>query len=150
MHAHPRFVSPARPHRIGGDIRGYTRTGLRSEPAFRGTPITLFGDCDLGHGGSRAGAIVRICHVGDVPRCRYGHDAVMAHTEMNLANSDVSQTIESELPTGTVTFLLTDIEGSTKLWEAGADEDGSLGSPSLRVARSGCRVARRCAPDRAG
>jgi predicted ATPase/class 3 adenylate cyclase/DNA-binding CsgD family transcriptional regulator len=46
----------------------------------------------------------------------------MAHTEMNLANSDVSQMVESELPTGTVTFLLTDIEGSTKLWEAGADE----------------------------
>ena len=53
---------------------------------------------------------------------RTGHDAVMAHTEMNLANSDVSRTVESELPTGTVTFLLTDIEGSTKLWEAGADE----------------------------
>ncbi len=46
----------------------------------------------------------------------------MAHTEMNLTNSDVSRTVESELPTGTVTFLLTDIEGSTKLWEAGADE----------------------------
>jgi predicted ATPase/class 3 adenylate cyclase/DNA-binding CsgD family transcriptional regulator len=45
----------------------------------------------------------------------------MAHAEMNLANLDVSQTVESELPTGTVTFLLTDIEGSTKLWEAGAD-----------------------------
>ena len=25
---------------------------------------------------------------------------------------------EAELPTGTVTFLLTDIEGSTRLWEA--------------------------------
>src|SRR5438045_9239317 len=46
----------------------------------------------------------------------------MAHTETNLANSDVSQGVESELPTGTVTFLLTDIEGSTNLWEAGADE----------------------------
>ena len=67
-------------------------------------------------------AFVRICHVGDVPRGPCRHDAVMAHTEMNLANSDVTQTIESELPTGTVTFLLTDIEGSTKLWEAGADE----------------------------
>jgi len=46
----------------------------------------------------------------------------MAQTEINLADSDVSQTVESELPTGTVTFLLTDIEGSTKLWETGADE----------------------------
>ena len=50
------------------------------------------------------------------------HDADMAYTEMNLTDSDVSQSVESELPTGTVTFLLTDIEGSTKLWEAGADE----------------------------
>lgn len=46
----------------------------------------------------------------------------MAHTRVNLTDSDVSQALESELPTGTVTFLLTDIEGSTNLWEAGADE----------------------------
>ena len=46
----------------------------------------------------------------------------MIPTETTLANSDVSQSVEPELPTGTVTFLLTDIEGSTKLWEAGADE----------------------------
>lgn len=45
----------------------------------------------------------------------------MTHTGVHLANLDVSQTVESELPTGTVTFLLTDVEGSTKLWEAGAD-----------------------------
>jgi predicted ATPase/class 3 adenylate cyclase/DNA-binding CsgD family transcriptional regulator len=41
---------------------------------------------------------------------------------MNLTDSGVRETVETELPTGTVTFLLTDIEGSTKLWEAGADE----------------------------
>jgi predicted ATPase/class 3 adenylate cyclase/DNA-binding CsgD family transcriptional regulator len=46
----------------------------------------------------------------------------MAPLAMNLADSDVSQAIESALPTGMVTLVLTDIEGSTKLWEAGADE----------------------------
>ena len=46
----------------------------------------------------------------------------MARSTINLANSDVSETVETELPSGTVTFLLTDIEGSTKLWEAGADD----------------------------
>ncbi len=46
----------------------------------------------------------------------------MASSEVNLTNSGVSGTVASDLPTGTVTFLLTDIEGSTKLWEAGAEE----------------------------
>ena len=46
----------------------------------------------------------------------------MAQSIVNLQGSDVPQAVESELPTGTVTFLLTDVEGSTKLWEAGADE----------------------------
>ena len=69
--------------------------------------------------------------MGDVLRCRYRHDGVMIPTEMNLANSDVSHSVEPELPTGTVTFLLTDIEGSTKLWEAGADGDRDLRGPSL-------------------
>lgn len=46
----------------------------------------------------------------------------MAESTVNLRNSDVPETVESELPTGTVTFLLTDVEGSTKLWEARADE----------------------------
>lgn len=44
---------------------------------------------------------------------------------MNLTNSDVPEMVASDLPTGTVTFLLTDIEGSTKLWEAGAEEMAS-------------------------
>ena len=46
----------------------------------------------------------------------------MAQSELNLTDSVVRETVETELPTGTVTFLLTDIEGSTKLWESGADE----------------------------
>ncbi len=46
----------------------------------------------------------------------------MARSDVNLTNSVVPETVASALPTGTVTFLLTDIEGSTKLWEAGADE----------------------------
>jgi class 3 adenylate cyclase len=46
----------------------------------------------------------------------------MDRSTLNLADSHVPQMLESELPTGTVTFLLTDVEGSTKLWEAGADE----------------------------
>jgi predicted ATPase/class 3 adenylate cyclase/DNA-binding CsgD family transcriptional regulator len=46
----------------------------------------------------------------------------MAESIMKLTESDVPQTAESDLPTGTVTFLLTDVEGSTKLWEAGPDE----------------------------
>src|SRR5712691_6907023 len=64
----------------------------------------------------------RICHLGDVRRVRSQQDATMVRSAMNLANSDVAETVASELPTGTVTFLLTDIEGSTKLWEAGADD----------------------------
>lgn len=46
----------------------------------------------------------------------------MDRSTLNLADSHVPEMLESELPTGTVTFLLTDVEGSTKLWEAGADE----------------------------
>src|SRR3954469_20878626 len=53
----------------------------------------------------------------------------MGRSEMNLSDSDVPETVESDLPTSTVTFLLTDIEGSTKLWEAGAD------ATALSVAR---------------
>jgi class 3 adenylate cyclase len=33
-------------------------------------------------------------------------------------SQDADQPARAELPTGTVTFLLTDIEGSTRLWES--------------------------------
>ena len=46
----------------------------------------------------------------------------MDRSAVNLTNSVVPEAFASELPTGTVTFMLTDVEGSTKLWEAGADE----------------------------
>ena len=56
----------------------------------------------------------------------------------------------SDLPTGTVTLLLADIEGSTRLWETQPDEmtaaGGAAGSHGVR------RRVRpsRCAPGRAG
>ena len=63
-----------------------------------------------------------ICHLADVRPACYRHDAAMAQTIVNLQTRTCPEPVESELPTGTVTFLLTDVEGSTKLWEAGADE----------------------------
>ena len=63
-----------------------------------------------------------ICHVADVRPAASRDDAAMAQSIVNLQGSDVPDAVASELPTGTVTFLLTDVEGSTKLWEAGADE----------------------------
>ena len=57
----------------------------------------------------------------------------MARSPMNLANSDVSQTVESELPTGTVTFLLTDIEGSTRGWEAQGELMGEAVARHYRI-----------------
>ena len=60
---------------------------------------------------------------------------------MNLPDSDVPETAESELPTGTVTFLLTDVEGSTKLWEAGPDETAASIARHYEQRRSGALIA---------
>ena len=40
----------------------------------------------------------------------------------NMSEIDWSDVTMSELPTGTVTLLLADVEGSTRLWETQPDE----------------------------
>ena len=40
----------------------------------------------------------------------------------NMSATDWSELGVSELPTGTVTLLLADVEGSTRLWETQPDE----------------------------
>src|ERR1043165_4026677 len=56
----------------------------------------------------------------DVPWPRAGHDPRMNDTLVMrpLLVDDDAQMREFALPTGTVTFLLTDVEGSTRHWEA--------------------------------
>src|SRR3954469_13658000 len=63
-----------------------------------------------------------ICHLADVRRGRSPQDRSMARSLHGMTSSDMAEAVRSQLPTGTVTLLLTDIEGSTKLWEAEADE----------------------------
>ena len=43
---------------------------------------------------------------------------VIAHDETLMAPAIASGTTGASLPTGVVTFVLSDIEGSTRLWEA--------------------------------
>src|SRR5437016_5746632 len=48
----------------------------------------------------------------------------MEPTSVTLRDSTMPpthSTSDPDLPSGVVTFMLTDVEGSTKLWEAGAD-----------------------------
>ena len=60
-----------------------------------------------------------------------------------LANmSETSRTdpemdaVMGELPTGTVTLLLADVEGSTRLWEIQPAEMTAAHTPDRKVARS--------------
>ncbi len=66
-----------------------------------------------------------------------------AQTHPGLSNSGVEQPVGSDLPTGTVTFLLSDVEGSTRLWESEAEEAPVSIARRLRVARRGNCPARR-------
>lgn len=43
-----------------------------------------------------------------------------------LTQSDMSEDRAVSLPEGTVTLLLTDVEGSTRLWELGGDATASV------------------------
>src|SRR3954451_1346931 len=63
-----------------------------------------------------------ICHLADVRRGRSPQDRSMARSLHGMTSWDMAEAVRYQLPTGTVTLLLTDIEGSTKLWEAEADE----------------------------
>src|SRR6516225_7318719 len=49
------------------------------------------------------------------------HDAMTGIRVPRPSPARPSHPAEVELPTGTVTFLLTDIEGSTRLWETVPD-----------------------------
>jgi class 3 adenylate cyclase len=57
-----------------------------------------------------------------------------------------------DLPRGTLTFLFTDIEGSSALWErdrvatAAAGDDGAIGARWLIFARSEKTIERRAVP----
>jgi class 3 adenylate cyclase len=48
--------------------------------------------------------------------------ASMSELRADMPPVDWSDVGVSELPTGTVTLLLADVEGSTRLWETQADE----------------------------
>ena len=48
--------------------------------------------------------------------------ASMAETDANTPPLNWSELGVSELPTGTVTLLLADVEGSTRLWQAQPSE----------------------------
>src|SRR3954447_15732874 len=78
----------------------------------------------MGRCGRRSAAPFR--HIGDhaaeylSPLAREG-DCDMANAQEPTA---IAATGEVDLPSGTVTFLLTDIEGSTRLWESAPDAMG--------------------------
>src|ERR1700746_2507406 len=53
-----------------------------------------------------------------------------------------SELVVGELPTGTVTLLLADIEGSTRLWETEPEEMTAAGALFERVLRALLRASR--------
>ena len=68
-----------------------------------------------------------------------------ADTPLNWSDLGVS-----ELPTGTVTLLLADVEGSTRLWQTQPEE---MTAAIARLDRTVCEVIaahRRCAAGRTG
>ena len=56
----------------------------------------------------------------------------------------------SELPTGTVTLLLADVEGSTRLWETQPDAMTSAVERLDQALSGRCRCASGCSTRRAG
>ena len=66
------------------------------------------------------------------------------------AQADEDAAALVELPTGVVTFVLTDIEGSTELWEADPDGDGGGARTSRRAGRAQRRCSRRTASEDEG
>src|SRR5439155_24084471 len=73
-----------------------------------------------------------ICHLADVLSVAVAEHGVVELTEPDLpgcSSVDDSSVVSPEgvrsLPTGVVTFLLSDVEGSTHLWEGDEDEMGA-------------------------
>jgi predicted ATPase/class 3 adenylate cyclase/DNA-binding SARP family transcriptional activator len=51
-------------------------------------------------------------------------DILRQHPDLGWERTSRSSSVSSELPTGTVTFLFTDLEGSTRLWQEHPDTMG--------------------------
>src|SRR5262249_44100059 len=84
-------------------------------------PLSRRGTADGGPAGGRTRRQPRRRRTGAGRRRRAGHRRPghrQHRTPMTLGQSwDPAASAEAELLAGTVTFLLTDIEGSTRLWE---------------------------------
>ena len=65
--------------------------------------------------------------VGVVPSAalqELNDDILRQHPDLGWERTSRSSAVSSELPTGTVTFLFTDLEGSTRLWQEHPDAMG--------------------------
>ena len=69
---------------------------------------------------------------------------------MSMTQTEWSDLGVSDLPTGTVTLLLADVEGSTRLWQTRPDEMTSAVAALDRMLVQTHRDAQRCASRRAG